>query len=592
MTARAEKAEKELAVASGAVGARSLRRRRSAAIAFGLLLLTTLAYSRVVGSGFVTLDDGEYVSRNPHLRDGLTGDSLRWALTSFYAANWHPLTWLSHLTDVELFGLRPAGHHAMSLALHATNGILLFAALAALTGALWRPALVAALFSLHPLHVESVAWVAERKDLLCGFFWILTMLAYARWVRRGGVARYLAVVASMAFGVFAKPMIVTLPLALLLLDSWPLGRLRHRGEIAPRLWEKAPLFLLSALSAWMTVRAQSSLGATASLERFPLDGRIANALTAYAAYLRQTVWPRGLAAFYPHPATIGERIPASSVLAAVALLGGISAVATTQRRRRPWAVVGWLWFLGTLVPAIGLVQVGSQARADRYTYLPLMGLFVLFAWGLGELAERGDRWRAGVIVGASVGLLACAALTWVQTGYWRDSERLYRRALAVTEKNWLAWNNLGVVLLDRGDPGAALGAFGHAVEFDPSYAEGWLNVGLAREQLGESETAEQAFRQGLRLDASNPDGWLDLGRFLQGAGRFAEAEAALENVLRRRGDDGETLYRLAILRAARGDRAGVEALRHRLRAVDPEWARELETALEKLDRLRAAERRE
>jgi tetratricopeptide (TPR) repeat protein len=441
--------------------------RRAAAVLAAALLLTTLAlYWRIGGHEFLNYDDNVYITANENVRAGLTGRSLAWAFTSV-DANWHPLTWISHMLDVELFGLQPRGHHLHNALLHAANGALLFLALRSLTGALWAPAFVAALFAVHPLHVESVAWAAERKDLLAGGFWALALLAYARYVRAPRPGRYLALISIHALGLMAKPMLVSLPVVLLLLDFWPLARIGPAGGAGGRRWlpllEKIPLVLLAGASSLVAMIAQRSANALAYSQEYPLGARVASALAAYWAYLGQTVWPAGLT-FYPFE---GWRIPIWQSVVAGVLLVSVTAILTIMARRRGWLLVGWLWYLVSLLPVIGLVQIGVQARADRYTYLPLTGIFLGCAWSLCEMVRQWPRWRGAVVVGCTAALLALAARTWVQSGHWRSSVTLFGHAVDVRPDNWIALNSLGNALLELGRVRDGQAAISRAYQLNP-----------------------------------------------------------------------------------------------------------------------------
>ncbi len=389
------------------------------AIISALVLLTVAGFWPSIGNGFVNYDDDEYVTENPHVQAGLTLNGMRWALTATEAANWHPLTWVSHMADRSLFGADPRGHHLSSLIWHLANVVLLFLVLFRMTGATGRSAAVASLFALHPLHVESVAWISERKDVLSTFFWILTLWAYARYANRPGPRRYLLVVAFLALGLACKPMLVSVPLVLLLLDFWPLDRLHP--PYWPVVREKIPLVILAAASSVITLVAQHRGGALGSFERLPLSMRLENAVVSYAGYLWKTIRPVGLSIVYPHP---GPGRPGWQVAGAMALLAAISYGAIRARRRRPYLLVGWLWFLVTLVPVIGLVQVGEQAMADRYTYVPLVGPFVAVVWGAADLVrrvggtERQRRASTAAVAAASAAVLGILlALTRVQAGY-------------------------------------------------------------------------------------------------------------------------------------------------------------------------------
>jgi len=433
---------------------------KAALLALGLALAVCAVFGRSLGHEFLSLDDGVYVTGNEAVRAGLTAESVKWAFTTFHGGPWHPLTWLSHMLDVELFGLDPAGHHATNVAIHALTTALLFLALRALSGATWASVFAAALFALHPLRAESVAWVAERKDVIAGLGFAAALLAYAGYAKRGGALRMAAVAAAMAFGLMGKPSIVTLPCVLLLLDVWPLRRLDLFE--APFPWrrlvalaaEKLPLFALSAGASVLSVVTQGAGGGVASIEEAPLAVRLANTLLAYVAYLRKTLWPVDLAVFYPYP----TEFPWLRVGAAGALLAALTALALAQLRRRPWLAVGWLWFLGVLVPMVGLVQVGGQALADRYSYLPAIGLSLIAAAGAAELAERRPRARSGVAAACALLVAASAGATWRQVGIWRDNRTLYGHAVAVTRDNVVAATNLAWVLATSADPADRDGA--------------------------------------------------------------------------------------------------------------------------------------
>jgi hypothetical protein len=393
-----------------------LSRRVVASVAGLLAILTFIAYAPVLDAGFTNYDDDVYVTANYHVQHGLDGTSLRWAFTTTRAANWHPLTWISHTLDWSAFGDRPRGHHATSLLLHVANVAILFLLLGAMTRAWWPSALAAALFAVHPLHVESVAWIAERKDVLATFFGLLAIAGYARYAKAPSMSRMTVVVLLCAIGLLAKPMLVTLPFVLLLLDTWPLER---RTSWRLRIIEKLPLFALASASAFVTVWAQRQGGAVASLDRFPIELRLGNAAWSVVAYIEKTIWPRGLAVFYPHPgATV---IPWGAALGLLVICG-VTGLAWWQRRRRPYVLVGWLWFLGTLVPVMGLVQVGKQGMADRYMDLPSIGLFVVVAWASAEFGKR-------AVVPAVAAVIALAVVTHAQATVWHDSITLFTHAI-------------------------------------------------------------------------------------------------------------------------------------------------------------------
>ncbi len=560
-------------------------------IVFGLLVLVLASYGRVGRYTFVDFDDSEYVYENPQVRAGLTSAGISWAFTTTYAANWHPLTWLSHMTDVQMFGLDAGRHHQMNVLIHASNSVLLFLVLMWMTGAAWRSALVAALFAVHPLHVESVAWVAERKDVLSTFFWLLTMGMYAGYVRRPGAGRYLGVTLSFVLGLLSKPMLVTLPFVLLLLDYWPLGRLTlddlsvwtsaplARDRISGLVIEKVPILLLAVGSSIVTYLAQASKAATATLEFFPFRERIFNALISYVGYLAKTIWPTSLAVFYPHPSSIGEQIPISQALAAAALLVALTLLALLCGRNYPYLTVGWLWYAGTLVPVIGIIQVGSQAMADRYTYVPLIGIFIVVAWGVPELVGR---WRYRRVVLSVLGtavILGLSIATWAQTAHWRDNASLYTHAIAVAHKSWLAWNNLGNDQLNRGDFRQAISSFQESIRIKPDYADAWYNAGVAFGHLQDYPEAIASYQESLRLDPTNIDGWVNRGLAHQAIGQYSQAIACYEAALRLRPADAVALNNLLVAHAMQGNRGKALETYWRLRAVDPARAEELLRAI-------------
>ena len=512
--------------------------RRDAVVAGLLLLAVGLAFGRAAGHDFVNFDDNVYVYDNPRVAAGLTADGIVWAFTGRHAANWHPLTWLSHMLDVQLFGLRPAGHHASSVLLHGLTAAFLFLALRSLTGRLWTSAFAAALFALHPMRAESVAWVAERKDVLSGLFFALALGAYARYARRpSSLPRYLAVVALFALGLMAKPMLVTLPLLLLVLDCWPLGRgcparrsAPDRPGAHPRRWgrlalEKVPLLLLSAASAAVTLWAQRE--AIVSDELLSPGWRVANAAVSYVEYLGKSLFPANLAVFYPHP---GSGLAAWKAATAGGTLVAVTAGTLAVRRRHPWLAAGWLWFLGMLVPVIGLVQTGGQATADRYAYLPQIGLAVALAWT--TAAAGGTARRRPMACGAAAAALALLALgAWRQTGHWRDSETLFTRALAVTPGNALAHNNLGVFLSTKGRTDEAIAQYRRALELWPRYAEAATNLGVALAGRGLLREAMGSYRDALSSDPGHAGARYNLGNALALLGRDDEAIREYERAL-------------------------------------------------------------
>ncbi|MCS6851435.1 MAG: tetratricopeptide repeat protein [Gemmataceae bacterium] len=494
-------------------------------VGLGLALATVATFAPCLGADFLEYDDPDYVTANPHVCSGLSLDNVRWALTATDAGNWHPLTWLSLQVDAQIFGLRPWGFHLTNVLLHAANTVLLVVVLRRLTGCLGRSAMVAALFAWHPLRVESVAWVAERKDVLSGFFALLTILAYGWYVERPH-ARRLALVGGMfALGLMAKPMLVTLPGLLLLLDVWPLERL-SRAPLRGLVVEKIPLFLLVVGACALTLHAQRQGGAVKPLDSWPIGQRLANAAVAYVAYLGKAVWPVHLAVLYPHPR---DRLGMGEVWGATLLLLALTAAALTLVRR-PYLLVGWLWYLGTLVPVIGLVQVGEQAYADRYTYLPLIGVFLAGVWAVAD-GVTGVTPRA-VLAGAI--LTACGLLTFRQATYWRDTVTLWEHTVAVTECNPVAHRNLGLAYLRRGRWDDAEGQLQAALALDPEMAGPQYFLGEVHLKRGEWAQAEERFRRAAacRPEAALPHNGLGLVALKQG--RFAEAERAFAEAVRRR----------------------------------------------------------
>jgi tetratricopeptide (TPR) repeat protein len=519
------------------------RRPRGLLVGALLALLPFAAFSPVCSDSyeFISLDDPLYVSRNPHVQAGLTASSIGWAFTTFHAANWHPLTWLSLELDAQLYGTHPRGYHLTNVLLHAANTLLLFALLRSLTRAFWRSAAVAALFAIHPLRVESVAWVAERKDVLGALFWLLTLGAYAWYARRPRVLRYVLVVLALALGLMAKPTLVTLPCVLLLLDYWPLGRLRGgpapSGSAPPAfapapfrllVLEKLPLLALAAGCVVLTLRAQKTL--VMSLDDFPFRVRLANALVSYVRYLAMMAWPSGLALQYPHP---GDSLPAAAVAGASLLLAAITAAVLAARRRQPYLAVGWFWYLGTLVPVIGLVQVATQALADRYTYIPSIGVLIMVCWGAAELAGRCRAERAaGLVAGGTV--LACAIATWGQVHYWSNDRTLWAHTLEVTgDGNVLAHNGLAVDYLQTGDLDRAEAEVRAALRGQPDYADAQYNLGLVYTRRQDWEQALRWFEAALRTKPAHPGATrstalalLRLGRGDEALGYFGRARQA------------------------------------------------------------------
>ena len=504
---------------------------RTAVALLGLLLfLSTLAlYYPALQNGFVNYDDPAYVTSNVHVQQGLTARNLAWAFTSTADANWHPLTRISHMLDAQLFGLAPTGHHAQSVLWHALNVVLLFLLLAKTTGYLGRSALVAGLFAVHPLNVESVAWVAERKTVLSTFFWLLALAAYGWYAKRPRAGRYLLVALLFALGLMAKPMVITLPFALLLVDFWPLQRF-PATPISKLVLEKIPLLALSAGSAAITVYAQRVGGAVGSTQLLPMAMRIKNAIYSYLIYMEKAVWPSGLAVFYPHPE---GSLALWKVLGTSALLVAVTAVFWHFREHR-YLLGGWFWFLGTLVPVIGIVQVGRQAWADRYAYLPLWGLFVIGVWLASEGAARVSLSRAAQVAIAIVVLLGYSVMAHIQIGYWRNSYSLFTHAIQVTDGNPIAEGNLGSALMEMRRPDLAIAHVERAIRLMPTFSTAHYNLGILLQRQNELDGALREYQLALKYGSDGLEvaqTHNNLGVLLNQLGRRDDAAAEFTQAL-------------------------------------------------------------
>jgi tetratricopeptide (TPR) repeat protein len=619
-----------------------------------LALITLAVFWPVKNCDFVNYDDPDYVTSNPHVQQGLTPASVIWAFGTGRASNWHPLAWLSHMLDVDLFGLDASGPHIVNLLFHVANTLLLFMVLRRLSGAHWRSAFVAALFALHPLHVESVAWISERKDVMSAFFWLLTIWAYARYVERAegqrrttdehgwtrisgktstegnegnkGLVRELresgeqgkSSLSSFAsvnsgfkagskgwyglallffvLGLMSKPMLVTLPFVLLLLDYWPLkrvpsskfqvpssegqapgtalGQSRPSGIVYPPstlvwlIWEKIPFFVFSAISCVITFLVQRRAGAVGSLGNYPIGSRVENAFVSYARYLGKMFWPAQLAVPYPHPGYW----PWAWVIFSVALVAGLSIGALWVGRKLPFVVTGWFWFLGTLIPVIGLVQVGTQSMADRYTYVPLIGAFIVLAWGAGAVVAR---WRLpliAVVFAAVVVSGACAARTIDQLHYWQNSESLFRRAIELTRDNWLAYDDLGVYLYSKGHVGEAVENYHQALRIKPNDFLAYDNLGLYLYDKSRVDEAIENYRKSLQINPDNEKALNNLGNALASRKQYAEAIKCFEEALRLKPDcvEAHNNFGAVLDKVGRSDEA-VRQYNEALR-LDPDFA--------------------
>lgn len=527
----------------------------SVCVCIFLVVLTWLVFGQTLWHDFINYDDPRYVYENTKITDGLRISGIAWAFTHIHSMNWHPLTTISHMLDCQLYGLNAGWHHFTNVLLHTLAAILLFLALQQMTDAVWRSAFVAAVFAIHPLRVESVAWVAERKDVLSGVCFMLTLLAYVYYTRAPSLRRYLAVVLVFVLGLMSKPMLVTLPLVLLVLDYWPLCRIeRHTSDAGRRLFmpvlEKIPLIALSAVSSVVTFLVQK--GAVGWTEDLPILERINNAAVSYVLYIWQMFWPMNLAVFYPHPE---NRLPLWEIVSSFLLLIGITAVAIVLRKKRPYLITGWLWYLGMLVPVIGLVQVGWQGRADRYTYLPQIGLLIAITWAVADLTSLWRRQRAILSAAAILVIGALSLCAWIQTSYWRDSESLFRHALAVTVNNDVAENNLGIVFLRQGKVDEAISLLQTAVDLRPDNSPAHENLAKALLQKGQVDDALIHYRKLLELQPDNIEVHNIVGTVLTQQGRVGEGVEEWQKVLAIQPDNGNAMSNLAWVFATSPDQS-------------------------------------
>jgi tetratricopeptide (TPR) repeat protein len=574
-----------------------------------LLLIVTIltVFWPVKNHDFINYDDTLYITKNSHVQGGLTFAGLKWAFTSTLTGNWHPLTWLSHMLDCQLFGLKPGWHHLMNLFFHIANTLLLFLVLHRMTKALWQCAFVAALFALHPLHVESVAWVAERKDVLSTFFWMLTMGAYVYYVEHPRPLRYIITLIFFALGLMAKPMLVTLPFVLLLLDYWPLKRFSfHKADteihaetlkpaapakqkqkskkqliakkkvqaknhsdslyewtsIRPLIWEKVPFFALTTIFSVLAYLTQQKEGAMAALKVIPFDTRVTNALVSYVSYLGKMIWPQDLVVFYPHPGML----PPWQVFGAAAFLLIVTFPIIWTARRFPYLLVGWLWYLGTLVPVIGIVQVGQQAMADRYTYVTLVGLFIIAAWGLPPLVKKNRHRKVFLGVSAGFVLVAFTFVTWTQVRYWQNSITLFEHALDVTKNNHVSHDRLGSALDDQGRIDEAIGHYSESLRINPNQAPVYNNLGVALKSQGKTGEAILQFKEALKISPNDVTAFFNLGCIMTSQGKTHEAMSFFQKALDVDPDDLESHVMLGNALASGGNPD--EALVHYSKALE------------------------
>jgi protein O-mannosyl-transferase len=494
-----------------------------------ICLATLAVYLQTSVYGFIGIDDGQYVSGNPMVKAGLTATGFAWAFTTFSASNWHPLTWLSLMLDSQLFGVNAGADHLVNLALHLANSLLLFIVCAKMTRRPWRSLIVAGIFALHPLHVESVAWIAERKDVLSTFFGMLALLFYIRYAEAATTRRYVAVASFFGLSLLAKPMLVTFPLLLLLLDFWPLRRIEwppQRPRFKRLLLEKLPLLAMAAASCVVTVYAQRS-EAMVSIEHISIPARFANATVAYARYLGAAFWPSNLAVFYPF-----HTPQAPSVLVAAVILVGVTWAFARRIEPQPYLMVGWLWFLGMLVPVIGILQAGSQSMADRYMYLPAVGLSIAVIWGATDLLESRaapSYWGSGL---AGIVLLLFSIGAYRQVGYWKDSRTLFERTLAVTEGNFLIENNMALIMAEAGRHDDATRFYRNAIAVHPEVPEPHVNIAQELMASGKPDEALIHLTEALRLKPDIPLAHMDLALLLASRGKMEDANLHLNELLR------------------------------------------------------------
>lgn len=486
-----------------------------------LLLIPFALYARTFAFDFVDFDDFQYIIFNEHVSSGLSLENIAWAFRSMYASNWHPLTWISHMLDVQLFGANAGGHHLTNVLLHSTNTLLLFLVLRQLTGVFWRCFIVATLFAVHPLHVESVAFIAERKDLLSTSFWMLTMLAYTCHVRRGGKGRYLLLLLLYAAGLMAKPMLVTLPIVLLIIDYWPLGRAATGFLILLR--EKLPLFILSALSCIVTVVAQQRGESLAPLTSNSILGNTGNALVAYVHYLWKMVWPVRLGAFYPMP----DHLAWWEITGSASILIVATIIVTRRFQSYPYLLAGWFWYIISLLPVIGIIQVGIQAAADRYTYIPLIGIFILLVWGMEDISKSWAFRRTVLAVIGCTTIVTLATATWFQEGYWKNGVTLFEHTLQVTSDNPFARHNLGVALMNRGRYLEAIDHFREVLQLAPDYKMAYLNMGHVYMKMGDPAHAIESYQNAIDIDPGFLKARQGLAKAYRQSGQPELAEATL-----------------------------------------------------------------
>jgi protein O-mannosyl-transferase len=536
-----------------------------------LLALATFAiYSEVQDHEFINYDDPTYVTENLDIQAGLSSESISWAFTTFSGGNWSPVTWFSHMLDYQLYGLQAKGHHLTNLFLHITNSLLLFLVLFRMTGALWQSAFVSALFALHPLNVESVAWAAERKNVLSTLFWLMTMWAYINYTQKLNIKSYSLVILFFILGLMSKAMLVTLPFVLLMLDFWPLNRLKFgkergssealekriakKSEVSKLVFEKTPLFLFTIGLSIITFIAQKSLGAMNQGETLTFSTRVTNAMVSYLEYLEKMIWPRGLSIFYPHPGnTLAEW---KGILCCIALVG-ISIISIRLIRKAPYFAIGWFWYLGTLVPVIGIVQVGRQAIADRYAYIPLVGIFIIVAWGVPELLSKWRYKERVLSVSAGIIIFALLITTWKQVSHWKNSVTIFQHAIKVTDIKHPyfveVYNNLGAALFAEGKNEEAISHYKTALELSPNFVLSHYNLGDALFAQGKNSEAISQYKLAIKSNPDFTDAYNNLGNVLFAEGKNEEAISYYKTALELKSDSADTHYNLGIVLLQKGN---------------------------------------
>lgn len=514
-----------------------------------LVLLTLVVYWQVQNHEFILWDDQIFITENSHITTGLTQENIRWAFTTTYPDYWHPLPWLSHMLDYEIYGQNPKGHHFNNLLFHIANTLLLFFVFKRMTGRLWESAFIAALFGIHPIQVEPVAWVTERKDVLSGLFWMLTLGAYSLYAERAGIRRYLAFLLCFILGLMAKPMLVTIPFVLVLLDYWPLGRFvrrpsRGKSVVLFLILEKIPLFLLAVSSGAATYMGAESAGAVLTSNTLPIDFRIGNAVLSYVSYIGKMIWPSRLAYFYPLPV---DGLSLWQVTISLLLLISITILSLLAARRLPFLIVGWLWYLGTLLPVVGFIQVGLQSMADRFAYLPLTGLYIMVAWGFPLILPKWRNRKAVLSLISCIVLSALSICTWFQLRHWKNSITLFEHALKVTPYNYVAHFHMANALVRQGSAKEAIFHYGEAITIKPDYVEVYHNLGALLAQQGEIDEAVKQFHTALRFNPNDAHAYYNLGNIFASRGELEKAELNYRSALQINVSDPRTHNNLGLV---------------------------------------------